>query len=79
MAKPPKSPYHHLIPEIRDQRRRRVWYTLLTACIAVFVGIWIAYRKQQQRFGATPGASSVPTTEVIDRATQGGSPALPPR
>lgn len=79
MAKPKKSPYHHLIPEIRDQRRRRVWYTLLTVCIAVFVSIWVAYRKQQHRFGTQSGAEGVPTSIVIERATQGGSSVAPPR
>lgn len=79
MAKPKKSPYHHLIPEIRDQRRRRVWYTLLAVSLAVFVSIWITYRKQQRRFGATTGDSGVSTTKVIERATQGGSPGAAPR
>ena len=79
MAKPKKSPYHHLIPEIRDQRRRRLWYTLLAVCISVFVAIGIAYRNQQRRFGANTGAAGVPTIQVIERATQGGPLAVPPR
>jgi hypothetical protein len=41
LDKPAKSPYHHLIPEVREQRRRRNWYLLLGLTALVFA--WIGY------------------------------------
>ena len=78
--KPPKSPYHHLIPEIRDQRRRRIWYSLLAVAIGVFGWIAYSYQRMQKGYGSRAGGGSPIAQDRIERAVRGtesGPVALP--
>jgi hypothetical protein len=67
LDKPAKSPYHHLIPEVREQRRRRNWYILLALTGLVF--LWIAYNLWRSNQDV-PGASRdhKPIRAVLDKA-----------
>jgi hypothetical protein len=58
MAKPRKSPYHHLIPEVREQRRRRNWYLLLAFSGMVLVWILYAIRTREGQFAGQSGRPS---------------------
>jgi hypothetical protein len=72
--RPKKSPYHHLIPEVKEQRRRRMWYGLLFCGVVIFAAIWHRYREYERQHGVGRTNIAPSAKERIVEAASGATP-----
>lgn len=71
--RPRKSPHHHLIPEVKARRKKRIWYTLLAITVGYAVFIAIQIHRRNSTLPDNGKGETIKEVEVIQPLREAGA------